>query len=137
MAKRLLLLLLAMTAILAACGGGEDPPPANVSSSANPAAAQQPAPQPPAPQPPAPLPPASLRLNWNANTEPDLAGYKIYRARSSGAYGAAVATVPANTTSFVATGLERGGTYFFVITAFDSAGNESVRSAEVTAVVPL
>ena len=74
-----------------------------------------------------------MTLQWTANTEPDLAGYKIYGATSSGAYGAAVATVPANATSFVAPGLQRGVTYFFVITAFDTAGNESARSAEVSA----
>jgi fibronectin type 3 domain-containing protein len=78
-----------------------------------------------------------LTLEWNANTEPDLAGYKIYGATSSGAYGAAVATVPANATSFVATGLQPGVTYFFVITAFDAAGNESTRSGEVSAVASL
>jgi hypothetical protein len=80
---------------------------------------------------------ASLTLRWNANTEPDLAGYRIYGAKSSGAYGAPVATVPASATSFVATGLEPGVTYFFVISAFDTAGNESPRSAEVSAVASL
>ena len=74
-----------------------------------------------------------MTLDWNPNAESDLAGYKIYAATSSGAYGAAVATVPANATSFVVPGLQPGVTYFFVITAVDTSGNESVRSAEVSA----
>ncbi|MEQ1845668.1 MAG: BACON domain-containing carbohydrate-binding protein, partial [Nitrospira sp.] len=38
-------------------------------------------------------PPASssVTLTWNGNTEKDLAGYKVYRATSSGAYGAPIA----------------------------------------------
>jgi hypothetical protein len=64
-------------------------------------------------------------LSWNANTETDLAGYKVYRATASGAYGAPVATLAKTATGYVVTGLQTGTTYFFVITAYDSAGNES------------
>ncbi|HSD54650.1 MAG TPA: fibronectin type III domain-containing protein [Burkholderiales bacterium] len=75
---------------------------------------------------------ASVTLAWNPNTEPDLAGYKVYEATSPGSYGAAIATLPANTTSFVVIGLQPGVTYFFVITAFDTSGNESARSTELS-----
>ena len=37
-----------------------------------------------------------------------------------------------NVTSYVATGLQSGTTYFFVISAYDNAGNESAYSAEVS-----
>ncbi|MBH0200998.1 MAG: hypothetical protein HP496_01530, partial [Nitrospira sp.] len=79
-------------------------------------------------------PPASssVTLTWNANTESDLAGYKVYRATSSGKYGTAIAAVPGNTTSYIATGLQFGTTYFFVVTAYDIAGNESAYSNEVS-----
>jgi hypothetical protein len=79
-------------------------------------------------------PPASssLTLTWNGNTEKDLAGYKVYRATSSGAYGAPIAAIPGNTPSYTATGLEFGTTYFFVVTAYDIAGNESAYSNEVS-----
>ncbi len=70
-------------------------------------------------------------LTWNANTETDVAGYKIYRATASGAYGAPVATID-KVTSYVASDLQTGTTYFFVITAFDTAGNESAFSNEVS-----
>ncbi len=70
-------------------------------------------------------------LIWNANGESDLAGYKIYRATESGAYGAPIATIVGNQTSHVVSGLQIG-TYFFVITAYDNAGNESAWSNEVS-----
>jgi fibronectin type 3 domain-containing protein len=127
MATRLLrhVLFLATTAMLAACGsGGGD-------SSGN-AGASSPSANQPAAQPAASPSTASVTLQWNANTEPDLGGYKVYKATSSGSYGAAIATLPASATSYVASGLQTGVTYFFVISAFDTAGNESTRSAEVT-----
>ncbi len=79
-------------------------------------------------------PPAtsSATLTWNANTESDLAGYKVYRATAPGAYGAPIATLQGNVTSYVATGLQVGTTYYFVVTAYDTAGNESAYSNEVS-----
>lgn len=71
-------------------------------------------------------------LVWNANNESDLAGYRIYRGTSSGTYGAPIATLGKATASYVALGLQTGTTYFFVITAYDSAGNESPFSNEVS-----
>ena len=75
---------------------------------------------------------SSATLTWNANTENDLAGYKIYRATTSGGYGAPIATLQGNVTTYIAAGLQVGTTYFFVITAYDSSGNESPRSNEVS-----
>ena len=79
-------------------------------------------------------PPAtsSATLTWNANTDPDLSGYKVYQATASGAYGAPVVTLQGNVTSYVATGLQVGTTYFFIVTAYDTAGNESTNSNEVS-----
>lgn len=126
MAKRHLplVLLLAVTLAVAACGGGDDPPPATSSSSSTSSS--------PSPSPPPAQSPTSLRLDWNANTETDLAGYRIYRSTTSGIYGPHVATAPKNATSFVASGLTPGVTYFFTITAVDTAGNESVKSNQVS-----
>jgi hypothetical protein len=75
---------------------------------------------------------SSVTLTWNANTESDLAGYKVYRATASGAYGAPIAAIPGDTASYTATGLDFGTTYFFVVTAYDKAGNESAYSNEVS-----
>jgi len=71
-------------------------------------------------------------LTWNANSDTDLSGYKVYEGTASGGYGAPVATLPKTTTSYIATGLQNGTTYFFTITAYDSLGYESVHSNEVS-----
>lgn len=76
-----------------------------------------------------------VNLTWTANGETDLAGYKVYRATASGSYGAPIATV-GKTTSYAAGGLTKGTTYFFVITAYDSSGNESSYSNEVSKSIP-
>ena len=75
---------------------------------------------------------SSATLAWGANSESDLAGYNVYRSTASGTYGAPIATLQGNVTSYVATGLQSGTTYFFVVTAYDSAGNESPYSNEVS-----
>ena len=75
---------------------------------------------------------SSATLTWSPNTDSNLAGYKVYRATASGAYGAALATVPAGILTYQATGLSANTTYFFVITAYNSAGNESSFSNEVS-----
>jgi fibronectin type 3 domain-containing protein len=79
-------------------------------------------------------PPAtsSATLTWDANTESDLASYRVYRSTTPGAYGSALATVPTGTTGYVATGLQMGTTYYFVVTAVDSSDNESQPSNEVS-----
>jgi beta-N-acetylglucosaminidase len=56
----------------------------------------------------------------------------VYRATASGAYGAPVATLTGTGTNYIATGLQVGTTYFFVVTAYDTAGNESSTSNEVS-----
>lgn len=72
---------------------------------------------------------ASANLSWDSNTEPDLSGYKVYFGTSSGNYGAPVNV--GNTTSYTVSGLG-DGTYYFVVTAFDTAGNESGFSNEAS-----
>jgi len=80
-----------------------------------------------------------VTLQWDANTEPDLAGYKVYYKQvSSGppynGTGATEGNSPidvGNTTTCTVTGLIDGVTYFFVVTAYDSEGLESDYSNEV------
>lgn len=77
-----------------------------------------------------------LLLQWNANTEPDLLGYRIYRAVSSGVYappdGAyqrlGSAMVDTTQPSFTDTTVSRDVYYFYRITAVDQSGNESLPS---------
>jgi Fibronectin type III domain len=92
---------------------------------------------PPSAAPPSSPPPVSstgtVTLSWSANSESDLAGYKIYYGTSSGEYTASGSpTVIGKVTGYTVTGLQRNTTYFFALSAYDSAGNESALSAEVS-----
>jgi fibronectin type 3 domain-containing protein len=75
---------------------------------------------------------AGATVTWKANSDTDLAGYKVYQGTSSGTYTAPVVTLPKSTTSYAAAGLQTGTTYFFAVTAYDVAGNESTFSPEVS-----
>ena len=72
----------------------------------------------------------SLTLSWTGNTKTDLAGYKVYIGTQPGIYNAPVSI--GNVTSYTVANLATGRTYYATITAFDSAGNESLHSAEVS-----
>ena len=71
---------------------------------------------------------------WDANTEPDLSGYKLYYGTVSGTYGTPVNV--GNATTYTLTGLTDGQTYYSVLTAYDTFGNESGYSNEVAYAVP-
>ncbi len=75
----------------------------------------------------------SLIATWSANTEDDLAGYIIYYGTESGNY--TVEEDVGNTTVYVAEDLQDGQEYYFVVKAYDFAGNVSAPSTEVSATV--
>jgi hypothetical protein len=75
---------------------------------------------------------SAATLSWNASTASDAAGYKVYQATASGAYGAPLATLQGNVLTYQAIGLQINTTYFFVVTSYDAAGNESPQSNEVS-----
>jgi alpha-tubulin suppressor-like RCC1 family protein/fibronectin type 3 domain-containing protein len=70
-------------------------------------------------------------LNWNAVTDQGLAGYRVYR--SSGANGPWTLATITSQTSATVSGLVNFTDHFFVVTAYDVAGNESAMSAPVSA----
>ncbi|HEU4683027.1 MAG TPA: hypothetical protein VFS39_00815 [Nitrospira sp.] len=62
-----------------------------------------------------------------------MSGYKVYVGTSSGSYnypGSPFSIGKVN--SYVVTNLPTGQTYFFALSAFDTSGNESQLSAEVS-----
>ncbi len=76
---------------------------------------------------------ADVILAWNPNTEPELAGYKLYYGNATRAYSSGVNADIAdlNNPSTTFSGIEEGKTYYFAVTAYDSYGNESDYSNEV------
>lgn len=78
---------------------------------------------------------ATIQVNWNPNTEPDLAGYRIYHGTESGQYGEPVDVGNVTEHQLTITP-EYGATYYFALTAYDTSGNESGYSDEATCFVP-
>lgn len=86
----------------------------------------------------APVPPGGLwsmtgdreiRLMWIANSEGDLDGYRIYRSTEPTGYFPRVATVSRRAASFTDRHVRNGVTYYYAISSFDDAGNESELTA--------
>jgi len=80
----------------------------------------------------------TVNIAWNANTESDLAGYRLYYGetpRAQGAYTQSVTIGQKDATAWTIS--VDPGVYYFALTAYDERGNESVFSAEVMAEVPV
>ena len=77
--------------------------------------------------------PNSVTLGWEPDTEPDLAGYRVYRSVGDGPWQklADVNAVPSYTDNAV----EAGKTYHYAVSAIDKSNNESERSAKVDVVL--
>jgi hypothetical protein len=75
---------------------------------------------------------ADVALAWDANSESDLSGYKVYYGTGSRAYGTPISL--GRVTSHTVTGLGPG-TYYFAITAYNSTGLESGFSNEVSTTI--
>jgi hypothetical protein len=76
----------------------------------------------------------SIELAWDRDTEPDLAGYRIYRAAPGGDFEKIGET--AETPSYSDKQVESGKQYRYAVSAFDKAGNESKRSMEIEVAAP-
>ena len=103
--------------VLASGSTTPPPPPSPTGSATSP------------PPPPSGTATGTVTVIWNANTEADLQGYRVYVGTSSGARTQAFDV--GNVTSTRLT-LPLGSTYFFVVTAYDKSGNESSPSGELS-----
>ena len=77
---------------------------------------------------------ASVTLAWDANTEADLAGYKLYVGTASAVYGAP--TTVGLVTETTVPNLVSKQTYYFSLTAFNTSGLESNKCAEISWTAP-
>lgn len=75
-----------------------------------------------------------VTLAWDANTEQDLAGYRVYQSTAPGVYDKSTSKV-CDVDKTIATCTISGlpdGAYYWVATAYDGQGNESDFSNEVS-----
>lgn len=76
-----------------------------------------------------------IDITWTANTEPDLAGYNVYR-HTGNAPAVKINSELVKTPRFADPGIQPGMKYFYTVTAVDLRGNESGKSEETSEVVP-
>jgi hypothetical protein len=82
----------------------------------------------------------NITLSWtppttNADGTPlrDLAGYRVYYGLISGNY--TQSNDAGNVTSYTITDLSAGSSYYFAITAYDTSGNQSIASNEISTTI--
>ena len=111
------LLLLAITGLLVACGGGGVQPVGGSGGTTS---------------------PNTATLTWDAITDPNLSGYRIYYGTAPRTYfqspGQGVNV--GNVTTYTLLGLSSATRYYFVVTATDTLNNESTYSNEVFKDIP-
>ena len=80
--------------------------------------------------------PHSVVLTWTASTS-TVTGYYVYRSTTSGTgYAKLNASLAATGLTYTDTTVQNGTTYYYVTTAVDSSGTESLYSNEVQAIIP-
>jgi len=90
----------------------------------------------PAPPPtPSPATQYTVHLTWNPSSSV-VAGYRVYRSTTSGTSYNPLFSSPLNALSFDDPTVTNGDTYYYVVTAVDDNGVESLYSNQATANVP-
>jgi Abnormal spindle-like microcephaly-assoc'd, ASPM-SPD-2-Hydin/Protein of unknown function (DUF1573) len=74
-------------------------------------------------------------LTWTASTS-TVSGYNVYRSTTSGSGYAKMNSGLVAAVTYSDTAVENGVTYYYVVTAVDSSGDESVYSNQAMAVIP-
>ena len=78
----------------------------------------------------------SVSLTWTASPSSGVAGYNVYRSTVSGNDYTKINTTPVAGLNYVDGTVLDASTYFYVLTAVDSSGNESNFSTQVQMVIP-
>jgi hypothetical protein len=77
----------------------------------------------------------SAALTWSASTS-TVSGYNVYRSTVSGGPYTMINSVLVAGLNYTDTTVQSGTTYYYVTTAVDSSGSESLNSNEVAAAIP-
>ena len=72
-------------------------------------------------------------LDWNDNSEPDLAGYNVFRSTTQGGPYSKINAGLVAASDYVDTGLTGGVTYYYVVTAENTSAQEGGNSNEANA----
>ncbi|HEY7212788.1 MAG TPA: DUF4082 domain-containing protein [Bryobacteraceae bacterium] len=78
----------------------------------------------------------SVSLKWTASSSPNISGYRVYRAGTSGGPYARITASLVGATSYVDNTVSAGDTYYYVTTAVNANGLESGYSNQAVAAVP-
>jgi hypothetical protein len=76
---------------------------------------------------------SQMSLDWDDNIERDILGYNVYRSLTAGSDYARLNQLPVRNSQYVDTEVTRYSTYFYIVTAVDTFGYESMYSDEVSA----
>lgn len=68
---------------------------------------------------------ANVILQWDAETDPSVTGYKVYYQADSAIQPFQNTLDVGNVTTATINGLDGSHIYYFAVTAYDAAGNES------------
>jgi Cep192 domain 4 len=77
----------------------------------------------------------SVTLSWNSSTSP-VSGYFVYRGSVSGGPYTQISSSLVPSLGYTDSSVTAGSTYYFVVTAVDSSGVQSVYSNQVSATIP-
>jgi hypothetical protein len=78
----------------------------------------------------------AIDLSWQPNTEPDLAGYIVYRREGNGEWQRISPEQPVVGPAFHDANVVAGHTYRYAVSSIDQEGHESARSAETEETAP-
>jgi fibronectin type 3 domain-containing protein len=82
-----------------------------------------------------PTSPHWVDLKWKASASP-VVGYNVYRSERTGGPFTKLTSAPVPETNYNDRMVQSGHTYFYMVTAVDSARRESLYSNQVKALVP-
>lgn len=77
----------------------------------------------------------SVSLSWTASTS-TVVGYNVYRGTQSGGPYVGLNSAPNAGTTYTDGTVQAGATYYYVVNAVDSSGNESAYSNQAQVVIP-
>jgi hypothetical protein len=78
----------------------------------------------------------SVALSWGASSTSGIVGYYLYRSTTAGSGFARLAASPLTGLQYTDGSVQSGKTYYYEVTAVNSAGLESASTPEATAVIP-